>query len=986
MSIKLISELEGQKQQATSEFEILSKQAQSLFDSGDQLGAAKVTQKAQQYVDLVNEADLMIGNQKENIIRKLADGSFLSEKDPMEAPLTTSEGIDNKLAKGLSAVIGQPVNMQSELGWEDRKNLAFLTDPSKDEYLKEKYGGQNVKTMNVMGAPVRLINDGQGWFPVDRYDMTSKDFIDVLGEVGPMIGSIAGGIGGAGLSKTPAGTAIGSAAGYTAAGTLQDSLVKAVMGAGEGFGNSIMRRSTEAMIGLPIEYGVTKIGGALLRDVATMRKGAVSERTKLINEAGEFLAKEGYPTSLARFASGSVESQEKMLRAAQNLPNSKIGQDLAFGAKRLAAFMDDNISKQALPDSLYEQTVKAVKADNDLYLKQVAISDRATADTLRRSASEEMQRQMYKPKIDEGAAALYLQESLGKGKAVAEQAKKDVYDSFYQEADSVVSVNPIELAERLERSFYGGASRPAEIQKVISNLRARPQNANKIIDLQKQIDGGKLSPEAESITRRKIQELEEISGPLSASQLDEQVRIIRDQAPSGPVAGSGANELKRASSTAERVVTQFRDDVYRNTYDKSGKTKLYDKWSDATNKYQNFLDYTQTDLAKILENRLGKTMTSGDIMKAAYKSPEDTNLILSAIKRDDPANFPAFERSMQESYLNKIGLNGRQLGSGNEFNFDERIVRELFDSGTGVNGQRMVNKLKDLQSYFNAQKLDSSKITFDDLKQLEGVVSQDAIKEMKFSIANRISNQQKAEKLGRNVLIKDVLNGHKESITRGEFPRALFDAEPAQVKKVFSKLNPAEQKAIREDFAEHVFSRYPGDPDSTAMRLQLWDGDRFLKDVAANPKLKQNMEIALGEDFVNRMTAASRLTEATQTVSKGASIKPTGVATPKEARFFIPIGPIMNSIGTRATAAMYRAGSLFPLLGKMSQKELTQEQFQKETSKALGTALLTANGIQATLQTGKYDPEWSRRLGQTLGTASKDSIDYAKAFGYGTRF
>jgi hypothetical protein len=979
MSIKVISELEGQKQQATSEFKLLSEQAQSLFNSGDQLGAAKATQKAQQYVDLVNKADLIIRNQKENIVRKLADGSFLSEKDPMEAPLTTSEGIDNKLAKGLSAVIGQPVNMQSELGWEDRKNLAFLTDPSKDEYLKEKYGEPNVKTMNVMGAPVRLINDGNGWFPVDRYDLTSKDFADAVGEIVPMAGSVVGGIGGAALSKTPVGTSIGSAAGYTAAGTLQDSLAKAVLGAGEGFGNSIMRRSTEAMIGLPIEYGVTKIGGALLRDVATMRKGKVSERTKLINEAGEFLAKEGYPTSLARFAGGSVEKQEKMLRAAQNLPNSKIGQDLAFGAKRFSAFMDDQVPKGALPTVLYDDTIKALKADNDLYLKQVAISDNATAQILRRSASEEMQRQMYKPKIDEGAAALYLKESLGKGKAIAEQAKKDVYDSFYQEADSVVSVNPIELAERIERSFYGGASRPAEIQKVISNLRARPQNANKIIDLQKQIDGGKLSPEAESITRRKIQELEEISGPLSASQLDEQVRIIRDQAPSGPVAGSGANELKRASSTAERVVTQFRDDVYK-------KQGLYDKWSDATNKYQNFLDYTQTDLSKILEGKLGKTMTSGDVMRAAYKSPEDAKLILSVIKRDDPANFAKFEESMQEAYINSIGLNGRKLGSSEGFDFDERIVRELFGSENGVKGQRMVNKLIDLQAYFKAQKLDPSKITFDDLKQLEGVVSQDAIKEMKFHIANRISNQQHAEKLGRNVLIKDVLNGHKESITRGEFPRALYDAEPAQVKKVFSKLNPAEQKATREDFAEYVFSRYPGDPDSTVMRLQLWNGDHFRKDIAANPKLKQNMEIALGEDFVNRMIAASRLTEATQTVSKGASIKPTGVATPKEARFFVPIGPIMNSIGTRATAAMYRAGSLFPLLGKMAQKELTQEQFQRETSKALGTALLTANGIQATLQTGRYDPEWSRRLGQTLGTASKDSIDYAKAFGYGTRF
>jgi hypothetical protein len=979
MSTKAISELEGQKQQAVSEFEVLSKQAQSLFDSGDQLGAAKVTQKAQGYANLIGEVDLMINNQKQDIVKKLSDGSFLSEREPMDAPLTTAESIDNKLAKGLSAVIGQPVNMQSELGWEDRKNLAFLTDPSKDEYLKEKYGEPNVKTMNVMGAPVRLINDGNGWFPVDRYDLTSKDFTDAVGEIVPMAGSVLGGIGGATLSKSPAGTAIGSAAGYTAAGTFQDSLARAVLGAGEGFGNSITRRSTEAMIGLPIEYGVTKIGGTLLRNAATMRKGNVSERTKLINEAGEFFTNEGYPTSLARFASGSVESQKKMIRAAQNLPNSKIGQDLAFGAKRLEAFMDDNVLKQALPDRLYADAEKALKIDQDLYLKQVAISDKATADILRKSASEEMQRQMYKPKIDESAAALYLKESLGKSKAIAEQAKKDVYDSFYQEADSVVSVNPIELAEKIEKSFYGGASRPAEIQKVINNLRARPQNAKRIFDLQKQIDGGKLSPQAQDITRRKIQELEQISGPLSASQLDEQVRIIRDQAPSGPVAGSGVNELKRASSTAERVVTQFRDDVYK-------KQGLYEKWADATNKYQNFLDYTQTDIAKILENKLGKTMTSGDIIKAAYKSSEDARLILSVIKRDDPKNFPAFERSMQESYLNKIGLNGKQLGSSESFDFDERIVRELFGSENEIKGQRMVNKLSDLQSYFKAQKLDPSKITFDDLKQLEGVLSQDAIKEVTSNIATRISNQQQAEKLGRNVLIKDVLNGHKESITRGEFPKALFDAEPAQVKKVFSKLSPSEQKSLREDFAEHVFSRYPGDPDSTVMRLKLWDGDRFIKDVAANPKLRQNMEIALGEDFVKKMTAASRLTEATQTVSGGTKMQPRGVATEKGITTIIPIAPVLDAIGTRATAAMYRAGSLFPLLGKMSQKELTQEQFQRETSKALSTALLTANGIQATLQTGKYDPEWSRRLGQTLGTASKDSIDYAKAFGYGTRF
>ena len=67
MSIKTISELEAQKQQATSQFEQLSQQAESLFDAGDKFGAAKLTQKAQQYVDFVNDANFMIGTEKENV-------------------------------------------------------------------------------------------------------------------------------------------------------------------------------------------------------------------------------------------------------------------------------------------------------------------------------------------------------------------------------------------------------------------------------------------------------------------------------------------------------------------------------------------------------------------------------------------------------------------------------------------------------------------------------------------------------------------------------------------------------------------------------------------------------------------------------------------------------------------------------------------------------------------------------------------------------
>ena len=979
MAIKVISELEAQKQQATSEFEQLSQQANSLFSAGDQLGAAKLTQQAQKYVDFVGKADRMILDQKENLTTKLANGSFLSDKDPMDEPLTTSEGVDNKIAKGISAVIGQPVNMQSELGWKERSKLAFLNDVSKDEYLKSQYGEENIKTMNVMGKPVRLINDGTSWFPVDRYDLTSNDFIDMIGEIAPMIGSLVGGSGGAVLSKSPAGTAIGSAAGYTAAGTLQDTLAKAVMGAGEGFGESITKRATEAMIGLPIEYGIAKIGEPILRGLATMRKGTTPKRTQLISEAGEFLNREGYPTSLARFAGGSVEQQQRMLRAAENLPNSKIGQDLAFGAKRLEAFMDDNISRQALPERLYEDTMKAVKAENDLYLKQVAISDEGVANTLRKNLDDDLQKRLIRPEIQEEAAATYLKATLGKAKSSAEKAKKDIYNPFYQEADQIVSVDPLELARKMEDQYFKQGVRPVEIDNFINELRARPQNAKIIADLQSKINSGSLTPQIKELSEREIRRLENISGPLNASQLDEQFRKIRDLAPTGPIAGSGATQLKTQVKNAEGVLQQFRDDVYK-------KAKLYDKWTAATEKNKNFLQYTKTNISDILEIGIGKEMTSRKVMDTVYSSPEQTRLILSAVKRDDPANYAVFAESMRESYMNRIGLNGRGLGSGVGFKFDDRIVRELFGSENLERGNRMVQKLEGLQSVFKFKKLDPSKISMKDVQELEGVLHQDGVRDITASIANRAEASQKAEKLGRNILIKDVLNGHKESITRGEFPRALFDAEPAQVRKIFSMFKPAEQKAIREDFAEHVFSRYPGNPDSTIMRLKLWDGETFLNDIAANPKLQENMKIALGEPFVNKMVAASRLTEATQTVAGGAKMRLTGVVTPEETRGFLALGPVLNSIGTRATAAMYRAGSLVPLLGKMSQKELTKDQFERESVKALGVALLTSNGIQATLKTGRYDPEWSRRIGQTLGTASKESVDYAKAFGYGTRF
>ena len=990
-TVKKLSELRAARDEIRTQFETLEAQAQQLLDAGDNLGASKIVSQAEPLLQLFNEAETYIQQEKQALRSKIGDGTILTDDlDQPGAVLPTDmDGIQAKYQDALSQAFEAPVDLSSGLGARIRKNLAFIQPENKAQYLIEKEGfaPENVVTEKVGNSPVTFVKDENGvWTPIDEFGVTGKDFIDAAGEIFPTTGSVVGGIAGFGLTKTPLGATTGSAAGYTTFGALQDQVARTVLGVGDNFINAIPRRATEAAVGMPIEYATMKLGAPVARALGTSKSGTQTKRAKMFAEAEEDLANLGYKTNLARIASGSVEKQNKLVKAGQRLKSWTLGRDLIVGAQRLEKFKDDMIGAGELPDALYRDTIKVFQADRKNLVRQVSIAN----ENLGRQLDSVIRDQIYA--VSDPARSLnqvklgdFVYESVRLAQENAKKAKNQFYDPFYKEADSVVNVDPLELADHLSETFNKRVGRPPEVQKKIDELRQRPANQKKMLRLQKLLRNPNISENVAYKARTEIKRLENLSGNLNASQLDDVYRGIRDAAPTGPVAGSGAGTLKEASASVAAAAKEFRDDVYR-------KAGIYDEWLAASKSFDDFMTYSKNTntLPSLLESIGGtqrRKMSGAEMSSLIFKSPENLQEVLTAVQRDTPEQFPVFKARLQDEYLNRIGLNGNKVGSVNKFDFDEDIVIRLFSEGSDRRGKMMISKLRDLQEVVAARNLDPSKITNQDITNLSRTLSEDSVRELQQGIAARIAAEDALESQVSNVLLKDALNGHIESISQGAFPKALFNAEPDVVRKILAKFPAKDQKTLRNDYAEYLFSLYKGEPDATIGRLMLWNGQKLLDDIKVNPRIRKNMEIVLGESDTKGILSASRLVEAVRTTPYREGVEVTGVITQDKnkgitARLFAPFQYVASWFGDRGVAALYRAGELSPILRNLGRKELTPEQYDQVVAKGVRNLLFTSQGIQALLETGKYDPEWSYTLGRTVGALSKESLEFKKKYGF----
>jgi hypothetical protein len=952
----------------------------------DPIAAEKLKEQAIPLFSGLDEIDSLSKSLTDKLTSKIADGSFLTEDlETVEGSVpTTPEAISQKLKSGISTLLDADVDLESGLDSDTRFGLAFKTDDNKAKYLADKFGPENIKTLNVLGSPMQLVKDESGkWKATDEFGLSLKDAIDVSGEIFPMISSGVGGAGGLALSKTPSGATVGSAAGYTFGAALQDQIATAFTGTGPSFLEAIPERATQGAAGMPFEYIPMKLLSPIGMGVARSKKGFLSERQALLEKDEAYLKSRGYDISLANIAKGSDEKTLKRLQLASKLPNYQIGKDVLYGAKRLEAIKNSALSTAQKSGVMYDDTLKALAHEKEMLEGTLALYDKDLARSVALQYDDEIYKFMSRPRQDKTSAGEFIFNEIKAGRSAANKIKDEVYTPFYQKTrDMGLSVDPIEVAKAIEGQYYQDIVRSPQLKAEIDRLYQRPKNLKKIEKIDKKLENSNLSEDARQNLLRQRQSLESLSGDLDAKQLDTVVKIFREAVPEGGTVGGTTKEI--AAGRASKTVSQLRDQLYADN-------GLLDEWNYATNVLQQRLGYNEQQLGSILRETLGRSdMTGSQINETILSDPRIVGDVLNAVSLAGPEKAFQVAGKLQQAYLEKIGVASRRKGFVDKFDFDPEIVTRIFGIGENgkvnpIYGQNMVKKLENLQDAISKAKIDPSKIDISDLQELQGTLSEDSVKKITNIIIEKGKTTKKLDEFKNNALLNGAMNGHREAIERGEFPAAMWAAKPDMVRKALSKFGSKDQEMLRGDFIEHFFGRYPADQSAKFGDANLWDANQFLKDASKNPSIIANMRAVAGDEFTDDILAASRMMDLVK--------KPTVPFEGKVAGAVINEGGVKGYINPmtyirpfkdRFAAAAYRVQNGKPFkkyLKDIGRKELTPEQMEQYTQGIVNGVLATSQGIQALTQTGKYDPEWSADLGKLFGTIPKETLEYREQFG-----
>ena len=989
-----VKELGGIRAQAVNQIGQVEAEYNQLLQT-DPVAAAKKAEEAQfllsNYDSLVAEEE----KSKAKLKAMIGNGSFLTPKrmvskgnadEVLESekllPMDENQYI-SALNEGLSTLLGGEVDLDSGVDWETRFGLAFKTGENKEKYLQEKFGPENIQKIDISGKTVTILKDptSNKYTAIDEFGVSPKDLIDAAGEVIPTVGSIAGGaiaiptVGA--TTKSPFSVAAFSAGGYTAAASLQDQIASIITGIGPNLFEAIPERATEAMVGMPIEYGTMKIGKALGTTAARVKNGHISERQQMLENSQNYLKGRGYDTFFAEIAAGGDQKTINRLRLAQRLPKYGIGRDVEVSIDRVKLLQDANVPPSLKGQALYQDTIKTLNDESKVLNEVVGMYDKALGQQLKAKYDTDVYKMLSRPNQDKEGSGAYIFSELKSAEKKANDLKDVVYKSFYNKANqSGVEFDPIDVAKSIEDEYHESIVRSPTLQKEIDNLYQRVKNTKRMSVIDKQLSSSKVTPnQVEKLTREKSN-LTALSGPLQPKQMDDLVAIFREAVPEGGAVGGTRKEI--AAGRASKTISQVRNEAYKSA-------GLLDEWDNARGVLQQRLGFEEQQLGSILRESLGRSDKTGrGIIDDVLTQPRTASDVLNAIalKGDDARLQVAM--NLQQDYLQKIGFGSDVKSRAKDFNFDPDMVKTLFGfSPAGkqndVYGERMVQSLNRLKKQIEIENLDASKITADDVYALGSAFSDNERTAILRNISSKNKVAQDIETNKNNVLLKIAGNGHREAIDRHEFPQALWSAPSGVIKKTLAKFGPNDQKMMRDDYVEYFFTQYPPANGVGPKNVQLFNGPKFLGDIKKQPKIEENLRAVVGDEFVDDMINVANVADVITKVSPERTGLKGGMAlSTSGARPWTSIETLASPVKARIAAGMYRAKELHPLFKKLGKKEISSEEWDKAANTSLKYALGTSTGVQALLQTGKYDPLWAAELGNVLGAGSPERLKYER--------
>lgn len=879
----------------------------------------------------------------------------------------TNDEIHGHLARVLDAPKNK-VDIETGLDGANRAKLALLPTPEeKLSYLQARYPN-GVDQIDISGTPAYVLKkpDG-GYLLADELGTSVKDFTaDIAGEAIPMMVAGATGYATRGLGPKAQSAAVNVA--QAATGFVQDIVARKSLGLDANLGEAASRRGKEAITGMAIDGASKLLIGPLARRIGEPIK---NELAKKVDQARSLLKEKGIETTAPISYLFGERPLQKQKQQMGRLEEAWIGTGPTVAAqKTVDALSTFKESISGVPTDIYGSALNKLKIESDKLARVVAGSDvnagKIVQDVLKRRLNETVVKSANKEAVG-GAIRNELQAAQSQLKALKDAA----YGDFYVNAEGL-TMNPGEVASILEKGKQS-VSREYQntgIDNLIDSYKARQGDALEAIRLRNDKSIVK-TPEVMD----RIAKLSKSGSPLSASEVDDAIKVAKETIPEGGSFSTGKTTLP----VAEGASSALRN-VQRAKYAERG---LAEQWDVVTKAYDDALATNRHLTGKILKTKLGEpTSTATDVLDATLSDPQYIREIIDMAGVTDPAKGQMAREQLKNAYLTKIGLVNDAALDPESLDFNKEIVETLWgvDQAGKANpafGNNMVQKLQDLQRSFKDKGLSMSGIKAKDVDEYFVSLSNDDKAKIKDKIIKSSMARNAEERFTNNALIKLAQKGNFDALDGDQFAKAMYNGSVSDVTKVMRMMPAGPKASLRADFVSQLMRDLPSTTTATGGKT-IMNGPKFLKSLDGEDGkiIEGRIKAVMGKEFFDTFKAACIMADVNhiplQNLSE-AAIKVS--ASPDKLKFF-GVGNVLGWGSDRFMSAAYGLNVLVPFWKTMA-KDVGPEQTAKNFKKLYNTTMGGRIGVTAIAHAGRNDPAFQQNINDFLYGRSKEDTDYS---------
>ena len=882
-------------------------------------------------------------------------------------PPTTNSEIHSHLARVLDAPLDK-VDVDTGLDGKNRTNLSFLQTPEeKLQYLKERFPN-GVEQINITGTPAYALKkqDG-GWLMADELGTSVRDVTaDIVGTAIPAIVGAGTAVAAARLGlKNPSVVANVAQSGT---GFVQDVFARKALGLDPKLGDAAMARTGEALTGMAIDQASRLLIQPLAKRIGEPLK---NELAKKVDEARTLLKEKGIETTAPisyLFGTRPLQKQKQLMG---RMEDAWVGTGPTRAAqKTVDALSTFKESITGVPTNVYGSAMDVLKTESDNLADLVAKSN-VDAGNVVKSVLNKRLMDTSVESADREMIGTGIRGQLENARTQLKQIKDSAYGDFYVKAEGL-TMTPAEVARHLEEGAKMDSKqfKNTGIDRLVEEYKAKQGDALEAIRLR---DDPAIVKTPEVLEQ--IRKLSESGAVLSASEVDDVIKMAKETIPEGGSFATGNTPLV----VAEGASSNLRN-IQRSRYAEKG---IAEQWDSATAAYDEALAGSRGLNAKILKTKLGEpTMTATTVVDSTLADPQYIRDVIDLASATDPAAGQQVRESLKKAYLTKIGLVTNAATKPESLDFDEKIVNTLWGvDPTGkanpLLGNNMVDKLKDLQKSFADKKLNMSNIKAEDVDELFLSLNDNEKLQIKERIIKSAMAKQEQEDFANNELIKIAKSGNFDALDGDNFAKAMYNAKVSDVASVMKRMPAAQKASLQGDFVAQLMRDLPSTTTATGGK-RIFDGGKFLKMLEGQDGkiIEGRIKTVMGKEFFDTFKAAATMADVNHIPLQNLSDPAVKASLSEDRLKLFGVGNILGWGRDRFMSGAHGLNILVPFWKTMA-KDVGPEQTAKNFKNFYNTAISGRIGITALAHAGRNDPDFKQNINDFLYGRSQEDAGYA---------